>query len=123
MIKVKEWLDTNFFGSGEAVLKENGHYNVGGEYGFPKERKSGEDYISVSINNETIIVGNMNVKGMKNLYNYLQTYEHLERGEPDENGYYKRSTDEEIIRYINTYYEKLIENQYNNIVSAHFFVH
>lgn len=112
MIKVKEWLDTNFFGSSEAVLKENGHYNVGGHYYFPKERKDGEDYIAVSINNETIIVGNINVKGTKTLYHYLQTYEHLKRGEPDENGYYARSTDEEVIRYINTYYEKLIENEY-----------
>ena len=38
-------------------------------------------------------------------YGYLQTYEHLPRIEPDENGYYVRSTDEEIIQYIDSFYK------------------
>ena len=50
-----------------------------------------------------------------NKYGYLQTYSHLPRIGPDENGYYVRSTDEEVIRYIDSFYkiitrkEKLIK--------------
>ena len=129
MNKVFEWLNSNMFYDKSLVRceeKPNGHYFVLGTWAYPLERRrltqedydrwrlcSNEEmrlhacdlpeYIEVLINNETIIVGNIYVKNMENLYHYLQTYEHIPRGEADENGYYARSTGEEIIRYLETY--------------------
>ncbi len=127
MIKVKEFLDANFIQIGEctAEIKSNGHYNVQGTWCYkwieiinphyiPKSQENENLYlmpekmvefgITVSINNETMygmhIVANGEYFGE---YGYLQTYEHIPRGEPDDNGYYRRSTDVEIIRYLQKY--------------------
>lgn len=131
MKKVKEYLDTNLFSQGESSceLKKNGHFCVQGHWIYPqnwhgnfgveefmnlsqKERKKykAPDHISVTINNETIIVGNMSVGGIWSRYHYLQTYEHIPRGEPDKFGYYARSTEDEIIEYIDDFYQKIISN-------------
>ena len=40
-------------------------------------------------------------------YGYLQTYEHIPRGLPDKLGYYARSTDEEIIHYLDRFYQQI----------------
>lgn len=132
MKKVKEWLDKNLIMVGESSceLRNNGHYCVHGQWIYPKnwygnlgfdnfmnlsneERLNykSPDHISVNINNETIIVGNMSVDGVWSRYHYLQTYEHIPRGEPDEHGYYKRSTDEEIIEYINSFLQLIKKNE------------
>lgn len=47
-------------------------------------------------------------------YSYLQTYEHIPRGEPDINGYYARSTNEEIIKYIDGYLKIIKEKELKN---------
>jgi hypothetical protein len=126
MKKVKEFLDKYLYLDGESgcELKENGHYNVFGEWHYPKNwsfevsnenfrtnkqnnKYKSLDHIYVTINNETIIVGNMSFDGIYSKYHYLQTYDHISRGEPDKNGYYKRSTDEEIIKYIKEFYDKI----------------
>jgi hypothetical protein len=49
-------------------------------------------------------------------YGYLQTYEHIPRGEADENGYYRRSTDEEIIRYLSEYLDKIKSRSNGNTI-------
>jgi len=54
------------------------------------------------------IVGNIKVLDECSKYHYLQTYEHIPRGEPDKNGYYARSTEEEIIKYLDYYLVKLL---------------
>lgn len=132
MKKVKEYLDEYFSPIGETscIIKDNGYYKVSGSWEYPEnihdkfiksndfmklsneERlkyKSPEN-ISIHINNETIIINTI-VDGIKNKYGYLQTYEHIPRGEPDVNGYYRRSTDEEIIQYIDKFYQQLKLNQ------------
>ena len=35
MKKVKEYLDKNFYGEGTCILKDNGHYNVQGDWEYP----------------------------------------------------------------------------------------
>ena len=70
MIKVKEYLDENFYqiGNCTAKLKDNGHYNVQGEWIYPKGWEPRNEYDSITgqplpnadhmlfiINNETII--------------------------------------------------------------------
>lgn len=71
--------------------------------------------IFCSCNNETIQVHITENKKFIGLYGYFQTYLHIPRGEPDENGYYQRSTDEEIIKYLNSFiiprtrYQKLYQ--------------
>lgn len=129
MIKVKEYLDKNLFctWSIDSKLKKNRHYDVSGTWIYPKnweprdfnswnklseeEKKLIPDHISVNINNETIIVGNICVNNEWSIYHYLQTYEHLPRGDADENGYYHRSTDDEIIKYIDGYLQKIKDNE------------
>lgn len=129
MIKVKEYLDANLFSKekSSAEKKSNGHYQVFGHWVYPegwngeknkfeewcslpeKDRKEfvPSNHISITINNETIIVGNIFIDGKCGPYHYLQTYEHIPRGEPDQHGYYARSTDEEIIKYIDERLQKI----------------
>lgn len=122
MIKVKEYLDKYLFQCGEcsAEIKSNGRYNVLGCWEYPKDIIKSEqerfygnyknwepkDQMSFFINNETITIRMIIINGKSvSKYGYLQTYEHLPRIEPDENGYYVRSTDEEIIQYIDSFYK------------------
>lgn len=137
MIKVKEWLDENLFQAEwncHAELKSNGHYNVQGSWIYPKDwkpmdsdafrglspeereerLKNTPDHMCIQINNETMIVGNMCANNKWSIYNYLQTYEHILRGEPDVNGYYARSTDEEAIRYLDSYLQQIKNNENDN---------
>jgi hypothetical protein len=137
MIKVKEWLDKNLFPAEwneSPVLKDNGHFEVHGSWIYPKDwhgisKKDSEgwtseewierlkhppDHMFININNETMIVGNMCVNGKWSIYNYIQTYEHIPRGEPDVNGYYARSTDEEAIRYLDEYLQQIKNNENDN---------
>lgn len=116
MIKVKEYLDEHFYTKEKytPILKSNGHYNVQGEWFYPKDCiyndtiKPNIDYICLHINNETIVFGIIYIGGKYHYgYSYLQTYEHLSRNTPDKNGYFARSTDDEIIRYINYYFFKI----------------
>ena len=128
MKKVKEYLDANLFLIGESSVteKKNGHYGVQGTWNYPEnwyvnfgfdefyklseeDRKNYKcpDHISVTINNETIIVGNISVDGVWSKYHYLQTYEHIPRGEADNNGYYARSTEDEIVKYIDNYFSRI----------------
>jgi len=127
MIKVKEYLDTYFYQDDEdkstATLKSDGHYNVQGYWEYPKgiakseEKRFKEDNIrdwnswnpkdqmELSINNETLNIRMFIIDGKSvSKYGYLQTYKHIPRGLPDDNGYYARSTDEEIIKYLESYY-------------------
>lgn len=123
MIGVKRYLDQKFGEdkNSSASKKENGHHEVHGTWGkvlstLPKGEQFNGDLskiyrIEFHVNNETItikiIAGENKLKN--NHYYYLQTYEHIPRGKPDKNGYYARSTDEEIIKYINTLYEEFLE--------------
>ena len=127
MIKVKEYLDTYFYqvdgDKSTATLKPNGHYEVHGYWEYPKGIKKSEhdrfeennfknykdwkskDQMTLSINNETLSIRMIIIDGKDvSKYGYLQTYEHISRGLPDDNGYYARSTDEEIIKYLESYY-------------------
>jgi len=125
MKKIKEYLDEICGVDENSVirLKDNGHYECFGHWVYPKnyngvglrdwgkmtdeERNITPDHMIISINNEKVIVGNMSVNNKWSIYNYLDVYEHLPRGEPDENGYYQRSTEEEVIRYIDSYYSQM----------------
>ena len=125
MRRVKDYLDENFFPIGEikTIERQNGHLGVFGEWVYPKNwipmtveefnnGKEEQDYISLLINNETIIVGRICIDGkFCSKYHYLQTYEHIKRGEPDKNGYYARSTDEEVIKYIDSYFVQIARKE------------
>jgi len=126
MIKVKEWLDANFFykDASTAELKENGHYNVSGYWGYPYTIDMSKDYIQLSeplknkirifCNNETLVICYIIINGKSvSKYGYLQTYEHIPRGEADDNGYYRRSTDEEIIKYLDDYFQQIRQIEKN----------
>lgn len=111
MIKVKEYLDDNFYRIQKCIveLKSNGHYSIQGTWFYPKEcviqNSNLTDYIILNINNETIMFHTIKINGKyEGIYRYLQTYEHLSRNKPDINGYYARSTEQEIINYINSYF-------------------
>ncbi len=125
MKKVKEYLDNILYRVGESSweLKNNGHFCVHGHWEYPEnwhakmsyddfakltieERQSYKtpDHISITINNETIIVGNISADDVWSRYHYLQTYQHIPRGEADEWGYYARSTEDE-------YYNKIKNNE------------
>jgi hypothetical protein len=121
MIKVKEYLDRYFYSidKSTSILRKNGHYGVFGDWSYPKRENMPIDkygfftkdanYIKCCCNNETIqIFVIINGKSV-GLYSYLQTYEHIPRGEPDSHGYYRRSTDEEVIKYIDGYYQQIYE--------------
>ena len=117
MKRVKEFLDKYFEPSDLASTieeKKDGHYCVHGSWAFRRGNTDityseegvpiwTEDFttISLNINNETILFMLQMVNG-KNVgkYSNLQTYGHIPRGEPDENGYYRRSTEDEVIKYI-----------------------
>lgn len=130
MIRVKEYLDKHFYSKLEttATLKSNGHYDVIGYWEYPKGISESEsnkinehmktdrtlkgwvpsDQMSFICNNETLIIRSIIINGESvSKYGYLQTYEHLPRQNPDANGYYVRSTDEEIIRYIDSYFVRI----------------
>lgn len=130
MKKVKKYLDKNLFCTEKSIceLKSNGHYGVQGSWVYPKNYdeiydkysiliRQGEpnlkspDHICVYINNETIIVGDISVNGIWSKYHYLQTYEHIPRGEADVNGYYQRSTEKEIIKYLDICLKLIKENE------------
>ena len=109
MIKVKELLDRYFLQLMDttATLKEDGRYNVQGIWQYPAVYDD-DNHILVSINNETAIVDHIKIEGKwVSKYHYLQTYERLQNCGPDTFGYYKRSTDEEIIKYIKSYMKKM----------------
>ena len=143
MIKVKEWLDKNLYCSDkdfpETELKPNGHYSVHGQWCYPENLYTDEideewtkqmklinhestkihykikpNVIWVTCNNETLQIPYILIDGKSvGLYGYLQTYEHIPRGEPDKNGYYRRSTDEEIIKYLKSYFRIItVKNKY-----------
>jgi len=122
MKKVKEYLDKNLIaseGPHSCELKENGHYGVQGHWVYPKDYDPSKydlelpsrDHMSIIINNETILVGNMSAGGKWSTYNYLQTYEHIPRGKSDDNGYYARSTESEVIKYLDSYFKIIIANE------------
>jgi hypothetical protein len=133
MIKVKEWLDENLHPYGETEVKPgyNGHHGVFGAWRYPEDwhglskddtagltseetierLKHPPDHMYIHINNETALVGNMCVNEKWSIYNYIQTYEHIPRGEPDDNGYYARSTDEEVIKYLDGYLQAIKKNE------------
>ena len=125
MKKVKEYCDKYLYSVGDNTcdLKANSHYCVHGAFVYPKNWKGSNfedvldknykcsDHISITINNETIIVGNISVDGIWSIYHYLQTYAHIPRGEADINGYYRRSTGDEIIRYIDGYLQQIKKRQ------------
>lgn len=126
MIKVKEYLDNNFYWEEKstATLKGHGHYDVQGHWGYPKDKpitSKGHftydaNYIRCDCNNETIQI-NVIINGHSaGYYGYLQTYEHLPREGPDINGYYVRSTDEEVIRYIDTFYNMINKRRREKIL-------
>jgi len=129
MKKVMEFLDKHLIRSVEDKhysfeLKDNGHYKVFGHWTYPKiDYKSendrwnehakneptmktwkSKDVISVSINNETLNIKAIIINGKSvSKYGYLQTYAHIPRTGPDIYGYYARSTEDEVIKYINSY--------------------
>ena len=87
---------------GDYYLQENlrtHHYGLFGSFST-KTHKEG-DRFGISCNNETMqfITFKRDDKSF-GIYGYLQTYEHISRGEPDDNGYYARSTQEEVIKYL-----------------------
>lgn len=105
MIKVKEFLDKNFLvvDKSSAYLKKNGHHCVTGSWSYPTLEFNDKFYIRCRCNNETLRIDIINPHGKKGIYGYLQTYQHIPRGDADNNGYYLRSTDNEIIKYILSY--------------------
>lgn len=113
MIRVKEFLDENFYKDdgcldSTATIKANGQYSVHGHWHYPKKIDWQKSFISCSCNNETLyrIICVIDGKSV-GYYSYLQTYLHILRGDPDEHGYYRRSTDDEIIKYINEFFLKI----------------
>lgn len=115
MRKVKEYLDENFH-STESSFNERNPNGVFGEWSYPFPEnieydvpdyeicpKTPKNIIHCICNNQTIQFRIMINGKSESIYGYLQTYDHIPRGEPDKNGYYARSTDEEVIKYIKTY--------------------
>jgi len=123
MYKVMEFLNENLYAKTDSTyeLKSNGHYGVFGDWEYPKGISESENIrikehmktdptlskwvsknrINLSINNETLNINGVIINGENaGIYGYLQTYEHIPRHGPDVNGYYSRSTDEEIINYL-----------------------
>ena len=99
MDKVVEYLDKEF-----NIIWSSDATSNGGKWEYRKN----DSIVYVSINNQTLQLRcKIDGKYIKTLYGYLQTYKHIPRGEPDINGYYTRSTDDEVIRYINVYFKKV----------------
>lgn len=117
MIKVKKYLDENFISTRPVIanLKSDGHYSVHGQWGYNFDLDSNtgaKNSIWCSCNNETIQI-NIVIDGkLDGWYGYLQTYKNLHRGKPDRHGYYARSTDEEIIKYIEYFKQKIDKYKY-----------
>ena len=108
MLKVKEYLDEHFSRVGKCTVEGNGVY---GSWIYPKGCEPDVDHISLHINNETI-TNRIYIDGKYvSKYSYLQTYQHIPRGKPDINGYYRRSTDDEVIRYIDSYLQQIKERE------------
>lgn len=120
MINVKEYLDKNFHTiRSTADIKNNGHHNVQGDWVFPSPDNQEfyfdheanmhlrKNWIGCTSNNETLRIDAVIGGRLVGYYGYLQTYEHIPRGEPDSHGYFARSTDEEIIRYIDGFVEMI----------------
>ncbi len=128
------------YGKSTATLKKNGHYEVHGQwsykrldyligdnvvYGVSNKKISRSIFyntsfaslisykfeITCSCNNETIQINIIENGKFIGKYGYFQTYEHIPRGEVDVNGYYVRSTDDEIIRYLKSYMIDKIRNE------------
>ena len=133
MKTVFEWLDKNIH-RGEKdsrytedeqwsyKLKKNGHWEVFGGWNL---KIDDANQFGAHINNETIhfrdiIHGYNNEKENTALYGYLKTYDHIPRGEADINGYYQRSTPEEIIRYMSSRLDILKEYKEANHPYQHF---
>jgi hypothetical protein len=122
MLKVKEYLDENFAQEGECAV-EGSNNGVFGCWKYPKDYKPipnsewypgiiYKDHIQLCINNETMQTDRIYIDGKYvSKYSYLQTYQHIPRGKPDANGYYRRSTDEEVIRYIDSYLQQIKERE------------
>jgi hypothetical protein len=110
MLKVKEYLDEHFSRVGKCSVEGSGVY---GSWVYPKGWEPIEigpdvDHISLHINNETMLTDRIYIDGKYvSKYSYLQTYQHIPRGEADGNGYYRRSTDDEVIRYIDSYLQQI----------------
>jgi len=132
MKKIKEYLDYICGPDSNATieLKSNGHYNVQGHWVYPKDYDGNStnigavdyttpDHMVITLNNEKILCGNMSANGKWSIYHYLDLYEHIPRGEPDINGYYQRCTEEEVIRYLDSYYQQILgrEKKIKKIVS------
>lgn len=130
MIKVKKYLDEHFklMEPSTATLKADGHYSVFGDWIYPFNYKSWKPtiknkgqyirdpnltVISCSCNNETLLLKMTVIDGESvGIYGYLQTYKHLPRERPDKHGYYEKSTDEEIIKYLDGYYQQINKVSY-----------
>ena len=124
MIKVKQFLDEHFdsITKSTSELKKGGHYCVHGQWKFPvfytkvdgkntHLTKISKFEIACFCNNETIQIHVLDDDKLIGRYGYLQTYQHIPRGEPDDFGYYQRSTDEEIIKYLKSYMMPFIREQ------------
>ncbi len=129
MIKVKEYLDKYFHSKEKstAEIKSNGHYSVHGSWIYPEVSEKYyndmyQGYLDVNsiwctCNNETIQIHVIANKKYIGIYGYLQTYAHIPRGDADNHGFYARSTDEEVIKYINMYFLPLLrEDKLNTII-------
>ncbi len=114
MIKVKEFLDNNFkHKETTAELKNDGHYNVKGAWSFRVIQKKKVDFkkdiytldncISCIIKDEVLKINIVKEGKNVNQYDMFTTSMDADREETDDFGYYKRSTDDEIINYIQHY--------------------
>ena len=106
MKDVKEYLDEFFIPDKNNNIFQVRNKNVIiGDWIYEGDNDSN---VYVTINNETLQLRcKLNGNYIHTLYGYLQTYKHLPRGKADKNGFYKRSTDEEVIRYIKIYVNKV----------------
>lgn len=127
MREVKKYLDKNFHII-ESSLNERSSKDRGvfGHWEYPKGyndmdrdiiNKDGSfnisDHIICYCNNETIqFRATLNNESIL-LYGYLQTYPHIPRGEADKNGYYRRSTEDEVIKYIEFLFEKVFKKEFD----------
>lgn len=116
MIKVKEYLDKNMYIIESEVFTRNNR-GVFGKWQYPKDIIQYSDfktcdYIWCVCNNETIQINAIVDNKSINIYGYLQTYLHIPRGEPDWNGYYARSTDEEVIKYIESLFRQVAKHKF-----------
>jgi len=124
MKKVKDYLDSFCLSSSDNYLKikNNGHYGLFGHWSYNIE----EDYSSLfnefpkyhiktgllfHSNNETLLFNFFKDYKSIGLYGYAQTYAHIPRLKLDNNGYYQRWTEDEIINYIQKYKNIITRNK------------